>query len=229
MKNEFNGIEKEITGIDLMALCDECGVIIKDVGEFSDGYHTFNGLYHQRCILFAALCNTFKELAWKSHRHSDGEECFNGGWFIVGIDTPEGSYTYHYENEYWDLFHCCELEVGKEWDGHTEDDVERLLLLETMEKRKVPKKSGRHPWKPSDNSICWIPVEDGLPLKPEHDWVLVKVRLIPEGFYGVPHVAELRDGVWYCDCCDGPMEECLGLKVTHWADMTLIRDQEDVE
>lgn len=33
----------------------------KDIGEFSDGFHTFNSLYHQRLILFAAnrkkVCN----------------------------------------------------------------------------------------------------------------------------------------------------------------------------
>ena len=45
----------------------------KDIGEFSDGFHTFNSLYHQRLILFAALVNTFPTLAWKSHKHSDGE------------------------------------------------------------------------------------------------------------------------------------------------------------
>lgn len=31
----------------------------QDIGEFSDGFHTFNSLYHQRLILFAALVNTF--------------------------------------------------------------------------------------------------------------------------------------------------------------------------
>lgn len=139
MKDEFDSVKKESKGIDIVSLCKVNGINIKDPGEFSDGYHTFNSLYYQRCILFAALCNTFKELAWKSHRHSTGEECFDGGWFIVGIDTPEGSYTYHYENKYWNMFHCCELEVGKEWDGHTEEDVARLLLLGTIEKRITPK------------------------------------------------------------------------------------------
>lgn len=62
----------------------------KDIGEFSDGFHTFNSLYHQRLILFAALVNTFPALAWKSHKHSDGEAPFGGGWFIVGVDTPKG-------------------------------------------------------------------------------------------------------------------------------------------
>lgn len=103
---------------------------IDDIGEFSDGYHTFNSLYHQRAILFATIVNQNKERSWKSIRHEDGELCFGGGWFIVGVDTPEGSYTYHYENKYWDMFHCNALEYGKHWDGHTEEDVTRLLSLE---------------------------------------------------------------------------------------------------
>ena len=99
------------------------------IGDLSDGYHTFNGLYRQRMILFASLVKVYRDRAWKSYRHEDGELCFGGGWFIVGIDTPEGSYTYHYENKDYDLFDCEELPVGKHWDGHTEEDVTRLLSL----------------------------------------------------------------------------------------------------
>lgn len=99
------------------------------IGELSDGYHTFNGLYYQRMMLFAVLVKTYKDRAWKSRRHSDGELCFGGGWFIVGIDTPQGGFTYHYEEKYFDLFDCIELSNGKEWDGHTEADVTRLLTL----------------------------------------------------------------------------------------------------
>lgn len=104
----------------------------KDVGELSDGYHTFNQLYHQRAVLFACIVRQNKNKAWKSFKHSDGKYCFdsNGEWFIVGIDTPQGNYTYHYTKEYWDMFDCQELECGKEWDGHTEEDVTRLLSLE---------------------------------------------------------------------------------------------------
>lgn len=101
----------------------------QDIGEFSDGFHTFNSLYHQRLILFAALVNTFPSLAWKSRKHSDGEVPFGGGWFIVGVDTPKGQYTYHYEDKDWDLFHCREIETAPEWDGHTDKDVERVLSL----------------------------------------------------------------------------------------------------
>lgn len=100
------------------------------IGEMSDGYHTFNGLYYQRMILFAALVKAYKDKAWKSRRHEDGELCFGGGWFIVGIDTPEGSYTYHYDDTVWDFFDCEELPTAKHWDGHTEKDVTRLLSLD---------------------------------------------------------------------------------------------------
>lgn len=110
---------------------------IPELGELSDGFHTFNSLYEQRVVLFAALVNTFSDLAWKSYKHEDGSPCFNGGWFIVGIDTPEGPYTYHYENKYWDMFHCKELPVAKEWDGHTDKDVTRLLSINDGEKSNL--------------------------------------------------------------------------------------------
>lgn len=100
-----------------------------DIGEFSDGYHTFNSLYYQRMILTAALVKAHSDIAWKSHYHEDGSEPFGGGWFIVGFSTPQGEYTYHYQDEFWDMFECTELDVGKHWDGHTEDDVTRLLSM----------------------------------------------------------------------------------------------------
>lgn len=126
------GIEtaKELLGI--QPTVDAVPVPDGGIGELSDGYHTFNGLYYQRMMLFAALVKTYKDRAWKSRRHSDGEPCFGGGWFIVGIDTPQGGYTYHYEDKYFDLFDCVELPNGKEWDGHTEDDVTRLLTLDAV-------------------------------------------------------------------------------------------------
>ena len=103
---------------------------IDDISDLSDGYHTFKQLYFQRMMLFAVIVKQNRDKAWKSLRHEDGELCFGGGWFIVGIDTPKGSYTYHYEDNYFSLFDCVELERGKPWDGHTEKDVIRLLSLE---------------------------------------------------------------------------------------------------
>ena len=108
------------------AICEVAKV--SEIGDVSDGFHTFNSLYEQRMILFAALVKAYRDKAWKSYRHEDGEYCFGGGWFIVGIDTPEGSYTYHYKNKYWDMFDCADLPRAKHWDGHTEADAETRLM-----------------------------------------------------------------------------------------------------
>ena len=124
--------EKMLKAIREQPTVDAVPVPDGGIGELSDGYHTFNGLYYQRMMLFAALVKTYKDRAWKSRRHSDGKPCFGGGWFIVGIDTPQGGFTYHYEDKYFDLFDCVELPNGKEWDGHTEDDVTRLLTLDAV-------------------------------------------------------------------------------------------------
>lgn len=120
----------------ITAICEVAGVA--DIDDLSDGFHTFRQLYYQRMMLFATIVNQNKDRAWKSLRHEDGELCFGGGWFIVGIDTPEGSYTYHYEVNYWSLFDCVELERSNHWDGHTEKDVTRLLSLslEQPERKK---------------------------------------------------------------------------------------------
>ena len=95
-------------------------------GDTSDGYHTFNELYHHRAILFSVICNERLEVAWKSKRHHDGT--MYDGMFIVGIDTPEGQATYHYDiNPYWNLFRVKELELAPEWDGHTSGEAIRRI------------------------------------------------------------------------------------------------------
>lgn len=124
-----------------------------DVEKMSDGYHTFADLYEQRLILSAALAKNNPH-AWKSKRHEDGSEPFGGGWFIMGFDTDEGCYTYHYELKDWDLFHCKELDKGKPWDGHTSRDVRRLLSIPAAD--VAPVRHGR--WTMSsdrpDTIIC---------------------------------------------------------------------------
>ena len=82
-------------------------------GATSDGYHTFDELYFHRMILFSVICNQNKENAWKARNHSDGS-MFGDNWFIVGIKTPEGQYTYHYHMEYWDHFQVKELDFAPE-------------------------------------------------------------------------------------------------------------------
>lgn len=92
-----------------------------------DGYHTFDELYYHRMILFSIICNSNKDTAWKSWLHDDGT-MFDDS-FIVGIETPEGQYTYHYGKEYWDSFDVKELEKAPQYDGHKPEDVTRLLTL----------------------------------------------------------------------------------------------------
>ena len=144
LDTETAGFKKDINAI---PAADVREIPEGGVGELSDGYHTFNALYRQRMVLFAALVKQNRARAWKSFRHEDGEFCFGGGWFIVGIDTPEGSYTYHYENKDFDLFDCVELPVAPHWDGHTEADVTRLLSLPDVRENR------------------WISVKERLPEK----------------------------------------------------------------
>lgn len=98
-----------------------------DVEEASDGYHTFDELYDFRRVYNACLFNEWylqgKYQVHKSERHSDGELCFGGGWFIVVATLPGGDISNHYEMKHWDLFDCEVRETGKEWDGHTSEDV----------------------------------------------------------------------------------------------------------
>ena len=94
----------------------------------SDGYHTFDELYYHRMVLFSIICNQNKELAWKSKLHDDGT-MFGDDNFIVGIETEEGQYTYHYDVKYWDLYDVKILERAPEFDGHEPSDIDRLFSL----------------------------------------------------------------------------------------------------
>lgn len=128
--------------ITITELLEQYGISLDgiDEGDISDGYHTYNELYEQRLYLFAALVNTFPDISWKSRKHEDGEIPFGGGWFVVGINTPKGAYTYHYEEKYWDLFKCPELPVAEHWDGHTAKDVVRVMSLEPNAVTRIVKK-----------------------------------------------------------------------------------------
>lgn len=103
-----------------------------NIGEVSDGYHTFNELYHFRMLYNAALFNEWAakgiHSVHKSHCHHDGKECFGGGWFIVCAMLPGGQISNHYENKHWDLFKIPAPETALwEYDGHTSIDVTNRL------------------------------------------------------------------------------------------------------
>lgn len=131
--------------------------------EISDGFHTMAELYHHRAVLFSVIVRDHQELAWKSKAHHDGS--MYDGMFIVGIETPKGQATYHYDiDPYWDMFDCKELDQAPEWDGHSPADaIERIATL------------GRGTCRIRDEecdqcgaiihehaNMCWVPVGEGM-------------------------------------------------------------------
>ena len=100
-------------------------------GETSDGFHTFNELYEFRKLYNAGLFNEWAKQGLfnvhKSKKHSDGEECFGGGWFIVTATLPTGQISNHYDLKDWDLFQVEDRELADVWDCHTPQDVAHRL------------------------------------------------------------------------------------------------------
>lgn len=111
-------------------------------GNTSDGHHTFNELYEYRM-----LYNAHAAHGWlvqgipvvKSWRHSDGEECFGGGWFIVTATLPAGQVSNHYEARHWGLFKVPEVELPPEWDGHTPNAAADRLRIEAEHANPQPR------------------------------------------------------------------------------------------
>jgi len=191
------------------AICEVAGVA--EIDDLSDGFHTFRQLYYQRMMLFATIVKQNKDKAWKSLRHEGGELCFGGGWFIVGIDTPKGSYIYHYENKYFDLFDCEILDYGKHWDGHTEKDVTRLLSLpdvpdindgDIISRQAAIDAIGNYLKKDGDQIVIADVVDAAVAIgrlpsaQPEQRWIPCSERLPEErGFY----LTTTKDKAVYCD------------------------------
>ena len=120
----------------------------KDMGNVSDGYHTFNELYEYRMLYNAALFNEFAKQglydAHKSRKHSDGEYPFgDSNWFIVMAELPTGQISNHYEMKDWDKFQIPEKEVANKWDGHSPRDVADRLISFTNYKNEVKNTIGK--------------------------------------------------------------------------------------
>ena len=100
--------------------------LVEDAGDVSDGYHTFRELYEYRMLYNAAWLNLSVQHnefpVVKSWRHSDGELCFGGGWFVVVATLPTGQVSNHYKAEHWDKFVVPEGEPPA-YDGHTPADA----------------------------------------------------------------------------------------------------------
>lgn len=110
---------------------------MSETDSVSDGHHTFGELYDHRRALTVALCRTLPSWRSKAH-HPEDEPMFEGGYFIVGIDLPTGTITYHYKLSHWDDFaHVPELEHAPKWDGAMPDDTV-ARLMEYGSRRSAP-------------------------------------------------------------------------------------------
>jgi hypothetical protein len=99
-----------------------------DLNKLSDGYHTFEELYFHRMILFSVVCKQNKDKSWRSLLHNDGTMFKD--YFIVGIETEKGQYTYHYHINHFHHFAGVKiLDKAPSWDGHKPEDVIRLKDL----------------------------------------------------------------------------------------------------
>lgn len=98
--------------------------------EVSDGYHTFDELYDHRCHLFIALMRSNPEISWRANNHEDGT--MFPGWFIAGMDLPDGTISYHLPFWMWKMLDRCEVittNLAPAWDGHTPKDVITRLAM----------------------------------------------------------------------------------------------------
>jgi hypothetical protein len=112
----------------LACILDCCKNAGFNMGELSDGYHTFNELYEHRNLLFIRLINNLVHTrdAWKSKSNYVGTQF--GGFFVAGISDVV---TYHIPLKYWELCKVPEVSRGK-WNGHNSNDV--LYNLEHLDK-----------------------------------------------------------------------------------------------
>lgn len=101
-----------------------------------DEYHTMSELYYNRMVLFSVICGLVNRksdeeiFSWRSKLHDKEDGPMFDGFFIVGIRTPDGDYTYHYQLKYWDYFdNCITLENAPRYDGHEPKDIGRLYSL----------------------------------------------------------------------------------------------------
>lgn len=94
----------------------------KDMGETSDGYHTFNELYDHRCLLWINLCLK-SDLKHKSYWVRDHLP----EWDLL-VYEGQARISYHIPNKYRELYEDRLTEIKElEFDGHTSSDVLRRL------------------------------------------------------------------------------------------------------
>ena len=99
-----------------------------DIGNTSDGYHTFNELYEHRHHLFLALMKSHPDISWAAFAHEDGS-CYYG-WIVAGMHLPNGDISYHLPDKFAETLEKIGIPVATHaghWDGHTAADVVKRL------------------------------------------------------------------------------------------------------
>jgi len=114
--------------VNTIILPDGTEVNVADTNLVSDGYHTFVELYQHRCLLWAYIVSTLGVASmsgFKTRKNSEGDEW--EGWFIAGMNYPDGQITYHLPDSMWDLVHAPVIERNDRYDGHTSADVVKRI------------------------------------------------------------------------------------------------------
>lgn len=105
-----------------------------ELEQIRDEHHTMEELYNFRMLMHAHLAIMWHRFNMypvvKSWRHHDGEECFDGNYFIVVAQLPTGQISNHYKKEFWGMFQIPNQEFAPKWDGHNSQDVLKRLTEE---------------------------------------------------------------------------------------------------
>jgi hypothetical protein len=115
----------DLPGVDVYHVVNASGEVVRRIAvsrtaQVSDGHHTFDELYDHRRKLTAVLATigAVNGDSWRSKLHHPDDGPMFDGSFIVGIDLPAGTITYHYPLSSWDEFAAVKvLEHAPKWDG----------------------------------------------------------------------------------------------------------------
>jgi hypothetical protein len=182
-------------------------------GDASDGHHTHNELYHYRMLYNVHTLHAFNAVGWevtRSWKHSNGETCFGGGWFVVHAETPAGQITNHYAAEHWHLFdEITEALTAPKWDRHTpEIAAQRLEAVIPFLRKRFAQIAHRatllqHGYddacaqrdKYMRRTVEWRNVAMNDRNRQDLDWLMSEV--------GWPHVRNCTTYPDPCDTCEG--------------------------
>jgi len=103
---------------------------LNDKSNISDTSNTFEDLYEDRAILFAALCNQTEDFSYKTKANQEK------GTFLVALLTPNGIVSYTFNIKYWDYFQIVELDYSPDIEEISkEENRERLVSMFNKEKQ----------------------------------------------------------------------------------------------